>query len=81
MLMSVNHLIEQLSSDKGLLASAQRTSDALGGMAQNARYLGPTFEETLREVQGAAESIRRLADSIDRDPDMLLKGRAKKKAP
>lgn len=80
-LTNVNRLVEQASGDKGLLASAQRTSDALGGVAQNARYLGPTLEETLREVQGAAESIRRLADSIDRDPDMLLKGRAKKKAP
>jgi phospholipid/cholesterol/gamma-HCH transport system substrate-binding protein len=80
-LTNVNRLVEQASGEKGLLASVQRTSDSLGGMAQNARYLGPNLEETLREVQAAAESIRRLADSIDRDPDMLLKGRAKKRTP
>ena len=80
-MVKVNRVVDQVGSDKGLLASVQRTSDALGSTARNANHVGPALEETLREVQGAAESIRRLADSLDRDPDMLLKGRAKRKQP
>jgi hypothetical protein len=36
-------------------------------------------DTTLKDVSEAAEAIRRLAESLDRDPDMLLKGRAKGK--
>ncbi|HRI51437.1 MAG TPA: MlaD family protein [Pseudomonadota bacterium] len=79
--LKINRLVDQVSSDKGLVHSIQRTADAVGTTAANASHVGPALEETLREVQGAAESVRRLADSIDRDPDMLLKGRAKRKQP
>jgi paraquat-inducible protein B len=79
--LKINHLVDQVSNDKGLVRSLQRTADAVGTTAANASHVGPALEETLREVQGAAESVRRLADSIDRDPDMLLKGRAKRKQP
>lgn len=79
--LKINHLVDQVSSDKGVVRSIQRTADAVGTTAANASHVGPALEETLREVQGAAESVRRLADSIDRDPDMLLKGRAKRKQP
>jgi hypothetical protein len=50
-------------------------------VARGARSLGPELELTLREVRGAAHSIKRLADDLDRDPDMLLKGRAQKEKP
>lgn len=79
--LKINRLVDQVSNDKGLIRSIQRTADAVGTTAANANHVGPALEETLREVQGAAESVRRLADSIDRDPDMLLKGRAKRKQP
>jgi ABC-type transporter Mla subunit MlaD len=77
----INHMVEQVSNDQGLLSSIKRSADAVGATAQNANQVGPALEDTLREVQGAAISIHRLADSIDRDPDMLLKGRAKRKQP
>mgnify|MGYP000045847557 CR=1 FL=1 len=70
-----------LNGEKGILASVQRTADSVGNTAQNANHVGPALEEALREVQGAADAIRRLAESLDRDPDMLLKGRAKRKEP
>ena len=78
---NANRLMAEAGGDKGLLASVHRTSDAVGGMAQNVGSLAPNLEGALREVQEAAESIKRLATSIDRDPDMLLKGRAKRKSP
>jgi phospholipid/cholesterol/gamma-HCH transport system substrate-binding protein len=71
-----NHLLESMESERGLLSSAQRAMDSLGETARGAQALGPEMELTLRDVRGAARSIRRFADALERDPDMLLKGRA-----
>jgi phospholipid/cholesterol/gamma-HCH transport system substrate-binding protein len=70
-------LLGRLDGDKGLMASAQRASNAVGDVASNARGLGPELEETLRDVQEFTAAIQRLADALERDPDMLLKGRAR----
>jgi phospholipid/cholesterol/gamma-HCH transport system substrate-binding protein len=74
-----NKLLGRLDSDKGLLASAQRASNAVGDVAVNARSLGPELEETLRDIQAFTAAIQRVADALERDPDMLLKGRGKSK--
>jgi paraquat-inducible protein B len=76
-LTKTNRLLDNVQGERGLLASAQRTSDAMGDMARNTNSLSPEFEETLRDIAGAAQSIRRLANALERDPDMLIKGRAK----
>ena len=34
------------------------------------------LEDTLRDLGEAAQAIRDLAETLERDPDMLLKGRA-----
>ncbi len=70
-------LLDRLQSDKGVLASAERASNAVNDMAHGARGLGSELEETLRDVQGAAAAVQRLGDELDRDPDMLLKGRSR----
>jgi len=72
----VNRLLERIDGEKGLLQSAQATADSMAEVARGAGSLGPELELTLREVRGAARSIRRFADALERDPDMLLKGRA-----
>jgi paraquat-inducible protein B len=74
-----NTLLTRLDGDRGLLASAQRATDAVGDVAVNARGLGPELEETLRDVQEFSGAIQRVADALERDPDMLLKGRGKGK--
>jgi paraquat-inducible protein B len=74
-----NTLLARVDGDRGLLASAQRASDAVGDVAVNARSLGPELEETLRDVQEFSGAFQRVADALERDPDMLLKGRAKGK--
>jgi paraquat-inducible protein B len=71
-------VVERLGGDKGLLVSTQRASDAMGDAARGANSLGADLAETLQGVQQAAESITRLTDAIERDPDMLIKGRTKK---
>jgi ABC-type transporter Mla subunit MlaD len=70
--MMMQSVIRRVDGNDGLLASAQRASDSLGDMAGDARG----FERTLRDVSEAAEAIRELANALEREPDMLLKGRA-----
>jgi ABC-type transporter Mla subunit MlaD len=69
----MQRVLERVDGERGLLASAQRASDTLGDVAGDARGWG----ETLRDVREAAEAIRELVDAIEREPDMLLKGRAR----
>jgi phospholipid/cholesterol/gamma-HCH transport system substrate-binding protein len=78
LLVRTNALLTRLDGEKGLFHNAERSADAIGDVARGARSLGPELELTLREVRAAAHSIKRLADDLDRDPDMLLKGRAQK---
>jgi ABC-type transporter Mla subunit MlaD len=75
-LQRANHLIERLESDQGVISSAERAVQSLDEVARGSNAIGPELESTLREVRAAARSIRRFADTLERDPDMLLKGRA-----
>jgi len=72
----INGLIDRLENRDGVLASAERSFALVGEMARGSSSLGPELELTLREVRGAARSIKRFTDALERDPDMLLKGRA-----
>ncbi len=70
-------LLDRLQGQKGLLVSAERAANAVGDIAHGATGLGADLAETLRGVQDAMAAIQRLGDALDRDPDMLLKGRSK----
>jgi phospholipid/cholesterol/gamma-HCH transport system substrate-binding protein len=76
----MNGVLDRLDGDKGLLASVKGASDAFGEMGRNGRGTQRDLEATLRDVSEAAEAIRTLAESLDRDPDMLIKGKTKVKA-
>ncbi|MDP9033407.1 MAG: MlaD family protein [Myxococcota bacterium] len=73
----LNGLVERLQSDKGMIASIERASSAVGDVAHGATGLGEHLDETMREVQEAAAAVQRLGDALDRDSDMLLKGRTR----
>jgi phospholipid/cholesterol/gamma-HCH transport system substrate-binding protein len=70
-------VLDRLQGQKGLIASAERASNAVGDMTHGAIGLGTELEETLRDVQAATAAVQRLGDELDRDPDMLLKGRSR----
>lgn len=74
-----NAILEKVDGEKGVLASATRASNAVGDVAVNARGVGKELETTLREIQAVTAAIQRIADALERDPDMLLKGRGKTK--
>jgi ABC-type transporter Mla subunit MlaD len=73
----VDRLVERLDSEGGLVTSAQRATTAVGDAARGSRDLGRELESTLQEVRRTSATIRRLADALDRNPDMLVKGRPK----
>jgi len=70
----LDRVLDRLDGDDGLLASAKRTSDLVGDVA--GPRLGPSLEETSRDLREAAVALRQLAEALQRDPDMLLKGKA-----
>jgi paraquat-inducible protein B len=69
-------IMERVDGDRGVLASVQRASDSFGDVAGTARGFGPELGETMRDLREAAESVRQLADALELDSDMLVKGRA-----
>jgi len=73
----VNALLALVEGEKGLLASVVRSSDAFGDTVRGTDRLGTQLEEALRAVQSAARAIHQLADALEKDPDMLLKGRSR----
>jgi ABC-type transporter Mla subunit MlaD len=75
-LVRANRLMDRLDGEKGLFASMQRSVDGFGDVARGAQSLGDGLDGTLQDVRGAARSLQRLTDALERDPDMLLKGRA-----
>jgi ABC-type transporter Mla subunit MlaD len=74
-LLSLRELFEGLVGDHGLLGRTQKAADALVGTTQASNPLGRELEATLRDAQSTLSAIRRLADTVQREPDVLLKGR------
>jgi paraquat-inducible protein B len=70
----MNRLLERFDGEKGLLASVQRATDGISELA--APRLGENVEETGRDVREAAIAVRELIEALERDPDMLLKGKS-----
>lgn len=70
-------MIARVNGEAGLLESVQRATDAVGDVASNARGTGPKLDQTLDNVSQLAHSIERLLDALERDSDMLVKGRAR----
>jgi phospholipid/cholesterol/gamma-HCH transport system substrate-binding protein len=74
-------LLARLERDGGLLASAERAATSLGDLGVALRGSPGQLDRTLRELGEAAIAFRELVDTIDRDPDMLIKGRARTAKP
>jgi phospholipid/cholesterol/gamma-HCH transport system substrate-binding protein len=67
--------LARIDGERGLIASAQRATDAIGDVATSSPELGDELVETLRGVRETMASLRRLSEALEQDPDMLLKGR------
>lgn len=69
--------LDQVGGEHGLLASARRATDAIGNLGAGAGGSTAELERALRQIGDAAQAFRELVEDIDRDPDMLVKGRAR----
>jgi ABC-type transporter Mla subunit MlaD len=66
--------LERIGGDGGLVATA---TDSVGEIGRNASGSVAELRETLRDLREAARAIRDLARDLERDPEMLLRGRPK----
>lgn len=71
----------RFGGDDGLVASATRATDAFGEVGRSAHGTTRELDATLREFREALEAVRDVFESLDKEPDMLIKGRAGKKQP
>ena len=67
--------IARLDGDGGLVSRATRAFDAVGDLARGSKVGAREVQRTLRDLDDAARAIRDFFDELDRDPDMLVKGR------
>ncbi len=70
----IDQVLARLDGADGLLASAQRTSDSLGELGSPRSRAD--MATTARDLREAAVAVRQLVESLQRDPEMLLKGKA-----
>jgi ABC-type transporter Mla subunit MlaD len=69
--------LDQVTGEHGLIARARRAVDSFAGVGAGASSSTAELERVLREIGDAALAFRQLVEDIDRDPDMLIKGRAR----
>ena len=70
-----------MDGDTGLIATTQRSISSFGDVGRNATGAARDLDETLGEIRQAAAALRLLAEELERQPDALLKGRAREGSP
>jgi ABC-type transporter Mla subunit MlaD len=73
--------LEYLRGDHGLLETTRRSVASLGEAGRNVAGATRNLDETLNEIRDAATAFRELADELERQPDILVKGRAGRSLP
>jgi phospholipid/cholesterol/gamma-HCH transport system substrate-binding protein len=79
-LADLDRLFTRVQDKNGLLANAERTTRQFGDVAQGGTSLEAEVGAFIEQLSEATESFRRLANALERDPDMLIKGRPAGKA-
>mgnify|MGYP000911184966 CR=1 FL=1 len=72
----MDKVVAKLDAEDGFIASAQRATDSLTLLGRSTNSTMKGANDTIRSIGEAADAIRELAEVLERDPDMLLKGRA-----
>jgi ABC-type transporter Mla subunit MlaD len=73
-------VLHDLAGLDEVIANARHAAGSLRTLLRGVNANGE-LERTLRELGDAARSLRELAEEIERDPDMLVKGRARSTKP
>ncbi len=72
----MGRILDQIDGDAGLVASAKRATDSVGGVGRKVERSAAELDRTLRDLGDAARAVRDFADELERDPEMLLKGKS-----
>jgi len=75
----VEEMMNRVNGDAGLVASAKRATDSIGDLGRITSGSATDLGQTLRDLDEAAQAVRDLAEGVERDPDMLVKGRARER--
>jgi paraquat-inducible protein B len=74
-------VLDRLGGEGGLVASTQRVTDSVGDLGRSTSGSAAQLDRTLRDLDETLIALRELAEAIERDPDMLVKGRARGREP
>ncbi len=67
-------VVSGLEGKDGLITSARRATDTVGDVGVGVGASMSELDRTLRDIGEAAQAIKDLSLTLERDPDMLLKG-------
>lgn len=73
----LDRTLDELGGTGELIASAKHATDQLGEVGRTTKGSSRELERTLRELSEAARAVRDFVDALDREPDMLVKGKAR----
>ncbi len=71
--------LDKLAGTDELIASAKRATDSLTEVGRRARGSSRELTRTLADVGEAARALRGFLDELEREPDMLIKGRTRRR--
>lgn len=72
----LNRILDVLGDSDGLVANANRATVALVEVGRTSQDTQKELEKTLRDIGEAADAVRGFVIELERDPDMLLKGKS-----
>jgi ABC-type transporter Mla subunit MlaD len=78
---NVNKVLGRLDGDHGLVAATQRSVTSFGEAGHNVAGATRDLDATLNDIREAVAAFRALADELEREPDALIKGRARGASP
>jgi ABC-type transporter Mla subunit MlaD len=73
----LDRTLDELEGTRALIASAKHATDSLGEVGRSTRGSSRELERTLRDVGQAARTLRDFIEDLEREPDMLVKGKAR----
>jgi len=76
----LNTVLDELSGNRGLITSARHATETIRDVGRAGFDTQRELESTLKSISEAADAVRTLIESLEREPDMLFKGKSNRKA-
>ncbi|HMA95620.1 MAG TPA: hypothetical protein VKP30_23185, partial [Polyangiaceae bacterium] len=76
----LNTVLDELSGGGGLITSARKATETIRDVGSAGFDTQRELDSTLQTISEAADAVRTLVESLEREPDMLIKGKSHGKA-